>query len=141
MVLQVFADAFQLVTNGNASRFQHVAGPDPGELKNLRRTDSACGQDHLAPGGRTARHTAAPELDPCGAPAVESQAFDHCASYDGEVRPRPHRSQERFRRGPSQTRALVDLKVARTLVVTPVKICNAGDPRLLSGIGPCIENA
>ena len=48
MVLQVLADALQLVPHLDAERLQHRARADAGQLHDLRAADGAGRQDHLA---------------------------------------------------------------------------------------------
>jgi hypothetical protein len=50
VVLQVLADAGQVVHDVDAERLEVVRVADAGELQQLRRVDRAAAQDHLAGG-------------------------------------------------------------------------------------------
>src|SRR5690606_38097933 len=54
--------------------------------------------------------------------------------------PLQRRPQEPLGRGPSQTLALIDVEIARALVVAAVEVVDARDAGLLRGLGPSVEN-
>ena len=49
MVLQVLTDTGQIVDHGKAKTAQMIAGPNAGNLQQMRRIDSAAGKNHLGP--------------------------------------------------------------------------------------------
>ena len=59
---------------------------------------------------------------------------------DGQVLAIERRLQETASGVPSRASALVDLKVARALVVAAIEILDARDPGLLGRVGPSVEN-
>ena len=75
MVLQVLADAREVVHDADAERLELGRVADPGDLQQLRRVDRAAAEDHLARldplGPDPARY-----LDPDRARAVEQDAVD-----------------------------------------------------------------
>ena len=104
MVLQVLADAGQVVHDVDAERRELRGVADAGELQQLRRVDRAAAEDHLARADRLAA-----DLDADGARALEHDAVDERAAAHLEVRALHHRMQVRARR--AQPAAAVDRAV------------------------------
>ena len=82
VVLQVLADARQLVAHLDAVRLQQLARADAGDLQQLRRADGAGRRGHLAPAARAASAAASQELDAGAAAAVEAQPLGVGAGQD-----------------------------------------------------------
>ena len=88
MVLQVGADARQVVHRRDADRPQMIGRPDPGEQQQARRADSAGGEHHLA-FGRSASTSRPPALrvsTPTARPFSTTMRVTGCAGLDREVR-------------------------------------------------------
>ena len=76
MVLQVAANARQLVPHLDAVVAKPLPGPDAGELEDVRRADRARAQDHLGPGVRGFDPALVEEFDTGAAPALDHQPLD-----------------------------------------------------------------
>ena len=127
VVLQVLADARELVRHLDAERLQHRARPDARELQDLRRADGAGRQDHLA---RRLERAPLPVLahdQPRHALAVEHQPLDHGVRLDRQIAPVQHGAQEALGGVPADARLLVDVEVAAALVVAAIEILDLGD--------------
>ena len=90
MVLQVLAHPLHVVHHVHAGRLQDLAGPDARHLKDHRRPDRACRQQHLAPRMNTLPDAIALERH-AGHPAfADLQLLDVGVGHDREV-PARHR--------------------------------------------------
>ncbi|MDH6501180.1 hypothetical protein M2156_007399 [Streptomyces sp. SAI-149] len=85
VVLQVLADARQVVDDVDAERAQLLGVADAGELEQLRGVDGAAAEDDLLGAHLLERPAAAPVLDADSLPALEEDAGDEGARGDGEV--------------------------------------------------------
>lgn len=102
MILQVFADARELVSELDARLSQRLAGTDAGKLQDLQRADGTGREHDLAAG--LERHGLRRTLaqiayagDGRRAAVRESQGLDMSVGDDLQVRARLRRLQERFR--------------------------------------------
>jgi len=88
VVLQVFADARQVVYHRDVEAFQQGARANPGTLQQLRRSNGAGAYDHfLAGAGFDALFAVADQVSHAnGALAVEQYAVSQGVSDDGQVR-------------------------------------------------------
>ena len=50
MILQIFTDAWKILSDLNAVRLQKCTRPDAGQLQDLRRGDGTCREDDLGNG-------------------------------------------------------------------------------------------
>ena len=89
VVLQVLADSGQIGDDVDVQRPQQPGRTDAGELQQLGRTERPAAQDH-APASHGARAAAPGALHPHGAVALEDDAVDVGAAFDGQVRPAEH---------------------------------------------------
>ncbi len=129
MVLEILADARQVVRDRDAVLLQERARADARELEDLRRADRAGGEDRLDARGGELGFAPAHELDAGGAPAVEAHPLDERIGHDGEVRPVHGRLEEALRRAPPHAAALVHLEEPGAVVVAAVEVVgprNAG---------------
>ena len=140
MVLQIAADARQLMAHRDAQALQHVARPDAGELQELRRADGAGGEDDLGPRGRGFRPVAPAEGDAGAAAAVEQKGLGLRAGEHGKVRPASRRPQEGLGGGPADATPLGHLEVAAALVVAAIEVVGLGDAALLGGVAERVQD-
>ena len=73
MILQVAADAGQIVDHGDAGLFERVGGADAGQLQQPRRADGAAADDHLALGAQRLDAVPGRCLDADGAAALDER--------------------------------------------------------------------
>ncbi len=108
VVLQVAADAGQLVHRVDTVAFQFLRIADPGQLQQLRRVDGAAGQDHLA--GLDGVHAALVlHLHTGGAFAVEADPVHQGPGHHRQVVPFHGRVQIAAGHAPAFAVLLVDL--------------------------------
>ncbi len=88
VILKVLADAGQIVHHGNIERLQQAGRADAGALQNLRRSDGARAEQHLASRMRLVRGIARAQqiLHANGALAVEQDAIGGRMGNDFQVR-------------------------------------------------------
>src|SRR6478736_261405 len=93
MILQVLADARQLMNHADAMLLQFVHGADAGKQQELRRAESAAAEDHLAARFR-GFIAALPAIAHAGrALAVKDEPGCLRAGDNGQIRPVHHRVQ------------------------------------------------
>jgi len=115
VVLQVLADARQIVDDVHAEGFELGRVADAGELQQLRRVDRAAAEDHLA------RAKCLPlDLHPDRARAFEDDALDERARAYLEVRPVHDGMEVRARR--AEAAALADVAVELRKALLPVAV-------------------
>src|SRR5262245_7641459 len=130
MVLQVLADALELMADLDAERREQVAGADPRQLQDLRGADGACREDHLAGGIHRSHRSLLAQRQAGDTRTIEEEALNQSARLDLEVLPVRNGVQEAPRRIPAHARALVHVEIAAALVVAPVAIVDLGDASL-----------
>ena len=121
-----------------ASRRSGVA--DARKLQELGRADRARGENDFAPGSRLVADSVLAVAQAYGAPALEQNALDMRAGREMQVRPLEDRLQERRRRAPAPATALVDLEIARALVVALIEVGDLGDADFDPGLAHGVEN-
>ena len=140
MVLQIAADAGQVVPHGHPLVLQQRARPDAGDLEQVRRADRAGGENQFAGDIDPRLHALAPELEPACPPAVEQDAFRLGVGEDRQVGPVARRFQEGLRRVPARAPALVDHELAGALVVAVVEVRRPCDADLVAGALEGVED-
>ncbi len=139
VVLEVLADAWQVLYHVDAEGFQLVGVAHARKLERLGRVDRAAAEDHLAGmhGGR--RPSGTPVLHADRARAVEEDPRDQRPRSDPEVRPAEDRVQ--VGAGRRQAPALVDVAVEGREALLPVAVYVVGElvPRLLHRLEERIE--
>src|SRR5665213_234701 len=140
MILQILADARQLMRDADAERLQQLARADARYLHELRRADRARGQDHLARRLGIARDTVLHELDADRVLALEPDAARLSMRDDREVGPVQHGPQEGARRIPAHATTLIDVKIAAAFVVAAVEIVDLGDADLRRRLAERVED-
>ena len=118
-------------------------------MQEMRRADGAGGEDDLAaacaprpgvlptPSRLAARRLAPPHRD--GATALELEAGDEASGFEPQVGARQSRLEKAARRRPPPAALLVDVEIARALVVAGVEIADRLDARLGGGGAKRIE--
>ena len=86
VILQVLADARQVVHDRDAERLELARVPDAGELQQLRRVDRAAAEDDLLRADHL-RLAAVHDLDPDRARPLEDDPVHERAAANLEVRP------------------------------------------------------
>ena len=112
MVLQVCADAGQIVDDPDAVFLQMPGRADAGEHEKLRRVDRAAAQDDFAAGVGGAQRAALPVFDAARAPSVQDQPRRQRAARHMQVGAPARRLQIGVRRAPAP--AAMDRHVHRT---------------------------
>src|SRR5690606_4712295 len=163
MVVQVLADARQVVHDGDATLGEQRARADARQLQQLRRADRsgrkhdlAARRDALRLAGRRAAARAGAPLaadeprlgaeahvdgarTPHAVALLDDDALDERVRRDGQVRPRERRAQEGLRRAPAHAAALVHLKVRRAGIVAAIEFVDLGYAALGRRFAPCVE--
>ncbi len=146
MVLQIGAHARQVDQRRDAVLLQQRRRPHARELQDLRRTDGARAEQHLAGSVRRDFFLARPHFDAGAALAtvrrgVEQQASDVGAIPEFEVRAAiAGRAQKGLGRVPAPAAFLVDLEIAHALVAAAVEVVGGGNARLLRRLREGIED-
>ena len=132
MVLQVLADAGQVVHDFDARGLEHGARTDPGALQQMRRADRTGSDDDLATATRGLDRSAALVFDPDGATLLDQDAPGHRTGDDVQVRARHGRPQVGVRRRPAH--AVLDRHVhrAEALLHVAVRIVGLAVARLVA---------
>jgi hypothetical protein len=130
MVLQVLADAGEMLDHFDAVLLQERAVTDTGELQNLRRGHGSSRQHNLSLGANTSQSAALPELDANSALSLEENARDMGVRLHLEVGAGQGGLEEAARRRPAATVPLVDMEVGNALVAARVEIINPRNARL-----------
>ena len=94
MILEVAADARQIVDHGDAVWPERVARTDPRQHEELGRVDRAGAEDDLALGADSPRLGAVGDLDSGRAAALQRDAPHHAIGGDRQIGPMPDRAQE-----------------------------------------------
>ena len=133
MILQVLADALELVANLDARLLQHLALTDPGKFEDLRAADGAGRQQHLA--ARLDETLLATDrvAHARGALVVERDGFDLGVRDDAQVGAPGSILEIGDRRRAAPAIADGGLVVARTLLRGAVEVVRRGDARLDTG--------
>ena len=141
VVLQVLADALELVRHLDAERLQHRARADARELQDLRAADGAGRQDHLA---RRAAACAAARAGASTRPVTRLPSSTSRSTMrvrlDRQVAPVQHGAQEALGRVPADAGLLVDVEVAAALVVAAVEVVDLGDAGLGRRLAEGVED-
>jgi hypothetical protein len=140
MVLEVAADAGAIEQHRDAGFAQPVGRADAGELEELRRTDGAGAEDHLAAGGDLVRDAAAAEADAGGLEPVEQHALGQRFGLDAEVGPAEDGPEEGGGGGDADAPALVDVEIAGAFVVSGVEVGDARHAHLGRGGSDGVED-
>ena len=145
MVVQVRADAGEIVDRRDAARRDERRRAHARELQQLRRSDTARGQDRFAARLRETLAVArVGELDAFGAQdaisAADAHAFDQRLGDDREIRPRQHRPEKGFRGVPAHAALLVHLEVGAAEVVAPIELADLRNAAFLGRVAPGLEN-
>src|SRR5262249_6363071 len=85
MVLEILADAGQVVQGRDAMGGELLARPDAGQLQELRIVDRAGREDHLAPRHHSSRLTALAIFDADGLVSLEQDAGRERMGLDRQV--------------------------------------------------------
>ena len=120
MVLEIRADAGQVVDDCDAVLLQLPGRADAGEHQKLRRVDRAAAQDDFAPRLDGADRIALPVFQAADAPALKQQAGRHCIGRDGEIGAPRRRLQIGVRGAPAP--APVNRHVHRPEAFLPVAV-------------------
>jgi len=126
VVVQVPADAGQVVHDAQAQRRQLAARPDSRQQQDLRRQQRAGGHQHLVPRADLLEPAGTPELHAAGAPAFEQHAGGVRAGEHGEVAAAPVGRQV----GPGRAEALA----------VPVRDLVRADAFLLRAVEVVVED-
>ena len=134
VVLEVLADAGELVDHGYAERLQVLGVADARELHQLGGVDRAAAEDHLAGLHRAVRPAAAQVVDTGGPLAVEADLGDHRERLDAEVGAVHHRVQ--VGAGGGEPAAVVDVAVEarEALLAVAVDVVGQRVAGLLGGL-------
>jgi hypothetical protein len=135
VVLQVLADARQLVHQRNAHALEQRARPDARELQQLRRLDGAGAQQHLGTAARGLQHAALPVADAGGAAPFEHQLAGQRLGLDAQVGPLLH-GRRQVGLGGAAAPALVrgELVVAGAFLRGAVEVAGARHADLLRAV-------
>jgi hypothetical protein len=145
VVLQVGADARQLVPRRHAHRGQLGAVADARHLQDLHRADRTGAEDELAPCRGPNPLSVLQQLDAVAAQhavsiALQLQLRRLRTGPEREVGPaHADRAQEGLGRIPAPAALLVDLEVAHAVVVAAVEVGAGRQPGLHRGLGPGVE--
>ena len=131
VVLEVPADAGQVVHRLDPVPSDQVRRPHPRELEDLRRADRTGAKQHLRPRQGLMRLRADRIAHPGRTPVLEAQAVHVGAGDDLQVGAPAGGAKVAGRGAASETLAHGELEVARALLARPVDVVVAGDPDLL----------
>ena len=146
MVLQVGANAGQVVHHRNALGVQQIGRANARQLQQLGRVDGARAHDHLFGGGDVLHAVTRPHIHAGAADRAIGLLFGDQAHGLGRG---PHLkigaaialgAQKGFGGVPAQTVFLVDLKVAHAFVAAGVEVGGGGNARLLRGLRKRIQD-
>ncbi len=118
---------------------QFRAGPDAGELQDLRRADGAGGQHHLAARPRDPGDAVLAIGDADSAAILDQHALGEAAGLQPQIWPAEHRLQEAPRRAPAEAALLVHLEIGGAGVVAGVEVRDRGDAVFLRGAAHRVE--
>ena len=133
VVLEVLADAGQVVDHVDAEAGEVLLVADAGELEQLRGVDGAAAQDHLAR-GHAARPAGAEIVDADGALALEPDAGAERERVDGQVLAVPHGVQVGPRGREAAAAVDVAVEAGETLLAVAVDVVGEVVARLLHGL-------
>src|SRR5262249_35305000 len=122
MILQILAHPRLIEYTRQAELAQLRPRTHAGQKQQLRRSKRASCENHFAAGARTATCTVLPPAHAGRALAVEIDAFHQATGLEPQVSPLEHRLEETTRCGPAPPEFLVDVEVARALVVAGVEV-------------------
>src|SRR5690242_509442 len=134
MVLQVAADALQVMRNVDAVLLQPITWPDAGAMQDCDRTDRAGGENDLAAGTRLDHLVSFTETHADRALAREDQSIDQHVGLEPHVGPVQRRLEKAARRRPAPAAPLIDMEEADAFVVSSVEVSNSRDTHLGCGI-------
>ncbi len=134
VVLQVLADAGQIVHHVYAVLLQQRAGADAGKLQQLRRVDRAARQQHLASRTHLANGAVLAELDADRALAFGQDAMRQSADFHLQVGPVQHRLQIACRRGTAPPVAHCKLQRTDAFLLGAVEVGVVRIARLLRAL-------
>ena len=130
VVLEVLADAGEVVHHVHAERLELARVADPRELEELRGVDRAAAEDHLAPAD-LAQLAALERLDADGAARFEEDPGDELTRLDGQVRPVQHGMEVGACRAPAAAAADVAVERGEALLAVAVDVVGQRVARLL----------
>ncbi len=131
MVLEVLADARQVVDDRHAERLEQRSRADTAQLEDLRGVDRAAGEDNLAAERPLHRPAAHGILDPDRPPALEQDPGHERARRDGQVRSRHHGMEVGPRRAQAPTAPDVPVELGEALLSVAVDVVGRWIARLL----------
>src|SRR5690348_14253479 len=107
---------------------------DARQEHDVRRSDRAGSEDHLAAAAGGSQPTILPPAHADRAAAIEYDRFDQAAGLEPQIGPMKHRLEEGARRRPAPSALLVHVKGGAALVVAGVEVRNRLDAGLLGGL-------
>ncbi len=134
MVLQVGTDAWDVGNHGDAQRLQQCCRPEPRQLQELGRIESAGGEDNLAVGVRHVCGFAAPVLDADRTPPGKQDTGRQRLRHHGEVCSRARLPQIADRGGAATPAPRRELEVSGAFLGRTVEVVVAGEARLLRSL-------
>ena len=139
MVLQVLADPGLVQHGRNRKVAQLLARTHTGKQQKLRRAERAGRQDHFAAAAGAATSAVLAPAHADGTLAGKLDALDQTTGLEPQVRPIEHRLEEAARGRPAPPEFLVDVEIARALVVAGVEIVDRLDAGLGGGLAKLLE--
>ena len=131
MVLQILADARQIVHDFDAMAAQQAGRADAGELQQLRTLQRARGQHHLPRGAHFMRGAVLAITQAYGPAAVENETGRLGVGFDAQVLAAARRPEIGHRRAVAPAVAGEQLEVPDAFLVAAVEIGGAGNAELL----------
>jgi hypothetical protein len=122
MILQVAADAGQVMQQRDAPVLQQIGRADAGALQDGGRADGAGGEQGFDARRDAVGRAIEAELDAARLLAPHDQLVDQRAGDDLQVGPVQHRPQHGLRRIPAHALLLVHLEVADAEIVAAVVV-------------------
>ena len=140
VILQVLADAGQLVHHVDTVLSQQRRRTDAGQLHDLRRADAAGRKDRLQARFGERALAAVCELDATAALAIHAQAHDVRIGDDGQVRALDDRTQKGLRGVPAHAALLVDHEESAAFVIAAIEIIGARNAGLHHRLAVVLQN-
>src|SRR6185437_6465020 len=131
MVIEIGADAGQIVQYRHPDRFQMLRRTDAGDLQNMRRVDRAAGQDDLAGGAHLAIDAVLAKRDADAATPLEQETRRDGIGLDLEIAATAGFAQKCLRRGAAPFAAARHLRIRDALLLLAVVVGSEREARLL----------
>jgi hypothetical protein len=140
MVLEILADAAQILHDLDAEILQPCTVADAGEFEQLRRVDRAGTEDDFTTGFGQIIGVIAAIFDTRASTPFEHDPLRDGAGDDSQIGALECRAQKRFGGIPADAALLVDVEVADAAVVAAIEVVGGGDAGLLRGLREGLED-